>query len=203
MKSHKAKSSEGVIMETNEVNFAFEILLEEIEVVVNALNEDGSEAFQKGNYDKARIVIEEATRLTTFREKVQSLQKEWEQLHVKKIFRSKTKKLIKRRSLETKLKKGLRTTEAAFYRPVLETLIELGGSAKMNEVIKKIEEKMSGIFTEYDYQPLSSNPKQIRWHNTVQWSRNTLVNKGLMKKDSPRGIWEISDAGIKNLRVAK
>jgi len=190
-------------METNEVNFAFEILLEEIEVVVNSLNEDGSEAFQKRDYGKARIVIEEATKLTTFREKVQNLQKEWEQLHAKKVLRPKTKKLNKRRSLESKLKKGLRTTEAAFHRPVLETLIELGGSARMNEVIKKIEEKMSGILTEYDYQPLPSNPKQIRWHNTVQWCRNTLVNKGLMKKDSPRGIWEISDTGIKNLRAAK
>lgn len=189
-------------METNEVNFAFEILLEEIELVVNTLNEDGSEAFQKGDYDKARIVIEEATRLTTFREKVQNLQKEWEQLHVKKIC-PRTKKLTKRKSLETKLKKGLRTTEAAFYRPVLETLIELGGSARMNEIFKKIEDKMSGTLTQYDYQSLPSNPKQIRWLNTVQWARNTLVNKGLMKKDSPRGVWEISDAGIKSLRVAK
>ena len=190
-------------METNEVNFAFEILLEEVEGVINTLNEDGSEAFQKGDYEKARNIIEEATKLTAFREKLQSLQKEWEQLHSKKMFRAKTQKPKKRRSLETKLKRGLRTTEKEFCKPILESLNDLGGSARMNDVLKKVEEKMKNTLTQYDYQPLSSNPKQIRWHNTAQWCRNTLVMKGLMKKDSPRGIWEISDAGIKELFAMK
>jgi restriction system protein len=32
-----------------------------------------------------------------------------------------------------------------------------------------------------------SEPKQSRWRNTAQWCRNTLVNEGLLKKDSPWG----------------
>jgi len=53
-------------MNKNEVNIAFEILLEEIELVANQLNESGADAFRIGDYDKARQAIEEATRLADF-----------------------------------------------------------------------------------------------------------------------------------------
>ncbi|MEW6526393.1 MAG: hypothetical protein AB1444_06990 [Spirochaetota bacterium] len=48
-------------MESNEVNTAFEILLEEIELVANQLNDDGAQALKEGDYDRARHAIEEAT----------------------------------------------------------------------------------------------------------------------------------------------
>ena len=51
------------------------------------------------------------------------------------------------------------------------------------------------ILNSYDYEPLPSNPKQKRWENTAQWAKNTMVNEGLLAKDSPWGIWEITDKG--------
>ncbi|MCC7571175.1 winged helix-turn-helix domain-containing protein, partial [Candidatus Micrarchaeota archaeon] len=46
------------------------------------------------------------------------------------------------------------------------------------------------------YDPLASNPDNPRWRNTAQWARNSMVNEeGFLKKDSPRGIWEISEKG--------
>jgi hypothetical protein len=41
-------------MQDNEVNTAFEILLEEIELVVNQLHEDGAQAVKKGDYEAVR-----------------------------------------------------------------------------------------------------------------------------------------------------
>ena len=46
-----------------------------------------------------------------------------------------------------------------------------------------------------DYQHLMSEPGKPRWYNTAQWARNSMVNQGLLKKNSPRGIWEISTKG--------
>jgi len=63
-----------------------------------------------------------------------------------------------------------------------------------------VEKKMKGKLTKYDFEPLPSVPKSIRWRNTAQWCRNTLVREGLMKADSPYGIWEISDLGRKVLQ---
>jgi len=60
-------------MERNEVNAAFEILLEEIESVANAFNEEGANALRRGDHDKAQQAIEEATRPAEFREKIKTL----------------------------------------------------------------------------------------------------------------------------------
>ena len=65
----------------------------------------------------------------------------------------------------------------------------------MKDVLELVEKKMKGILNEYDYRPLPSDPKSIRWRNTVQWCRNSLVREGLLKNDSPYGIWEISEKG--------
>jgi len=177
-------------VERNEVNEAFEILLEEIEAVVNALNETGAEVLRQGEYDKARQAIEEATRLAEFREKVRSLQKEWNDLLSAGVAE---KRKRGKRKVKGPLRRGLRTPEDAFRRPILEALAELGGSAPMREVLALVEKKMSGVLNEYDYQPLQTG--EIRWRNTAQWCRNTLVREGLLRSDSPKGIWEIAASG--------
>lgn len=181
-----------IIMHTNEVNTAFEILLEEIELVANQLNDSGAEAFRAGDYDKARRAIEEATRLADFREKVKALQREWAGLTPGRfeVRRRKTTRTTKGR-----LERGLRTPEEAFRRPILEVLIELGGSASISDVLERVGAKMSSILNQYDLEPLPSDPRSVRWKNTAQWCRNTLVKEGLMKNDSSYGIWEITDAG--------
>lgn len=184
-------------METNEVHAAFEILLEEIEAVADALNESGAEAFRAGDYERARQAIEEATRLAEFREKVKALQREWVSFYAKGVKPGKDK--AKRRAKD-RLPRGLRTPEDAFRRPILETLMELGGSAPIGDVLDKVELKLKDVLNSYDREPLPSDPRSVRWRNTAQWCRNTLVREGLMKSDSPYGIWEISDAGRKWLQ---
>lgn len=185
-------------MDANEVNEAFEILLEEIEAVANDLNESGAEALRAGDYQRAEQAIQEAKRLSEFRDRVKALQKEWKTVTVPARPRSRQ---ISRRRLDGRLRRGLRTTEDAFRRPLLEALHELGGSASVAEVLDLVEQKMRGILNEYDHQPLPSSPTEPRWRNTAQWCRYTLVREGLLKSDSPHGIWELSEAGRKELGV--
>lgn len=181
-------------MNRNEVNVAFEILLEEIELVANQLNESGADAFRARDYDKARRAIEEATRLADFRAKVKNLQNEWAGSVAVGL---KARQPKPRRTAKGRLERGLRTSEEAFRRPILETLVELGRSAPIGEVLKRVGAKMKSVLNQYDREPLPSDPRSVRWKNTAQWCRNTLVQEGLMKSDSPHGIWEISEAGRK------
>jgi hypothetical protein len=44
-----------------------------------------------------------------------------------------------------------------------------------------------------DYEKLASG--DIRWRNRAQFVRLRLIERGDMKKDSPRGLWEITDQG--------
>lgn len=177
-------------MDRKKVSTAFEIVLEEVESVVNGLNQDGAGAFQKGDYESARGLIENATKLTEFRGKVLALQKDWGNLFGTTIPR----RPIRRKST-TKLKRGFRTPDGAFCRPILETLMELGGAGRVNKVLDRIGEKMKPILNEYDHQHLLSGRHGIRWRNTAQWCRNSMLQEGLLKGGSARGIWEISDRG--------
>jgi hypothetical protein len=47
----------------------------------------------------------------------------------------------------------------------------------------------------HDLDALPSDGITPRWQNTAQWARNALREGGLIKGDSPHGVWEISDQG--------
>jgi hypothetical protein len=179
-------------MDKNEVNSAFEILLEEIEEVFNMISKEGEESFKTHDFDKAKTLSEYGERLKDFREKVKSLQREWQTIFSEKIPTQYRKKQVK-----GELKRGLRTPEEKFIIPILESIIELGGKAETKNILNLVHSKMKGILNSYDYEPIPSDPKEKRWENTARWARYTMVNEGLLVKDSLRGIWEITEKGRK------
>ncbi len=98
-----------------------------------------------------------------------------------------------------RLPRGYRTPDKAYYQPILKTLDELGGSAKVKDVLVRVEKLMKGVLKEVDYQRLISDPKTPRWINAARWARQNMVEEGLLKKNSPRGVWEISTVGRRYL----
>lgn len=69
----------------------------------------------------------------------------------------------------------------------------LGG--QVSEVLDHVEGMMKDQLNQYDYQTIPSNPKIIRWRNNANWARLVLVQEGYLASDSPRGVWEITEAG--------
>ncbi len=183
-------------LHNEEVNAAFEILIEAIELEINNLNYLGSEAFKKRDYQDAKELAQRAEQFAAFRTKIVALSSEWHEL------RSSGRTLPPRlanattRRRPVKLRKGMRTPESAYYRPLLQTLVELGGAGEMSQVLDKLYPKMAAVLKPVDHAPLPSGPKTgPRWRNTAQWARNTLKEHGFLKGDSPHGVWEITDAG--------
>ena len=101
-----------------------------------------------------------------------------------------------------KLQKGQKTPQQAYRRPILEALHELGGSASVVDVLRLVEGKMKPLLIEVDYQKLPSGV-DIRWRNTAMWERFNLVKEGLLKSESPDGIWELSDKGAEDIGKGK
>jgi len=97
-----------------------------------------------------------------------------------------------------RLQKGLRTPMKAYRRPILEAVYELGGSGPADSVLGRVEEKMRPSLKDVDYEELPSGV-DIRWRNAAQWERLLLVKEGFLKADSPRGIWALSEKGIKEV----
>ncbi|HOM67449.1 MAG: hypothetical protein BWX85_00804 [Chloroflexi bacterium ADurb.Bin120] len=181
-------------MEKNEVIPAFEMLLDEIDAVVMALNEEGAQLLTAGKYADARALIAKVESINAIRVKVQSLSEEWRRLSFKTVKKPGRKPRQAKLKPTARLGKGMRTPEEAFKLPLLKTLIEMGGAGRVSEVLDRMENHVKPMLTEPDYEPLSSTD-EFRWRNTAKWARQELIYDGLLEKDSPYGIWTISDKG--------
>jgi hypothetical protein len=108
----------------------------------------------------------------------------------------------RKREQKGKIPRGLKTPEEAYRRPILEAIYELGGSASASDVLRLVEGKMNSLLGEVDYQKIPSG--YIRWRNTAMWERHELVKKeGLLKSSSPKGIWELSEKGVREIERMK
>ncbi len=91
-----------------------------------------------------------------------------------------------------------RTPVEAFRQPILEVLAELGGRGRVSTILQRIESKVE--LNRYDKQRLPLHRPPARWQRTVRLCRSLLVKEGVLKPDSPRGIWEISEKGREALQ---
>ncbi|WP_290853159.1 winged helix-turn-helix domain-containing protein [Fervidobacterium sp.] len=198
------------------VEVAFEILEEEIDIAINELSERIAQLSKQQEFDKAKALIDVGRKVKEYKEKVMALKREWREIFEQEeignetsetsiqksddgLFNSESVELGMKKAKE-RLKKGLRTPEEEYIIPILESLIELGGKAKIGQVLKRVYEKMKVKLTWYDMQKLPSSG-DIRWENTAQWVRFYLVRQGFLSKDSPRGVWEITDKGREYYRL--
>jgi len=178
---------------------AFEILLEEIETEIDFVNRIGALAFESRDYDKAKEALERAAQVMGFRDKADALRREWANLFAREEDEEGSEGYAERRNLG-RLRRGLRTREEAYYRPILEALQKLGGSASVDQVLNLVLQIMKPVLRDVDYEPLASTPDMPRWKNAAQWARHSMVKEGLLRNDSPRGVWQISDAGVRFLQ---
>ncbi len=132
--------------------------------------------------------------LTAFRDKVATLRNEWETLAAVAEKEEDEQTRAARRDLG-RLRRGLRTPEAAYREPILRVLIEMGGAGRIGDVLDRVGQAMKPVLKEVDFDPLASDPDLPRWRNAAQWARSMMVKEGLLKADSLRGVWEISDKG--------
>lgn len=187
-------------MNTKEVVPAFDMLLDELDAIIPELNNQGAQLMQEKKYDQARAIIAKAEAVIAFEAKVSVLREEWLKMAVPPTKKPDKKKKPVSRKITKMLKQGLRTPNEAFFLPILQALVQLGGSGRVQAVLEVVEEIMGDQLNKYDYQSIPSDPKIIRWRNNANWARWKLVQEGFLANDSPRGIWEITDAGRQRVR---
>ena len=187
----------------NDVSTALGLLRDSLSEEEQRIRSEGAKAMQGGDYDTATSVIEFAKRLLAFQKKVEGLVTEWAELEDLRDAASPAVQEIVSKKFFGKRKKGEITPHTAFYRAILESLVELGGNAKTKIVLDRVGEKMKSILKPLDYAVLPSDGKSIRWRNSAQWARNTMVNEDGRMKKTKNGIWEISPAGSAWLKKNK
>ncbi len=88
-----------------------------------------------------------------------------------------------------------RTPQSAYREPILKVLYQMGGSGRVGKILDRVGEMMADDLNEVDRCKLESGNDK-RWRNSAQWERVVMIDDGLLKGNSPRGIWELTEAGI-------
>lgn len=83
--------------------------------------------------------------------------------------------------------------EGEYWRPILELLVRAGGSARGSEIIDDLELRLADRLGDSDKDMLSMG--EVRWRNRARFARLRMKELGLISDQSPRGIWEITEAG--------
>jgi hypothetical protein len=80
---------------------------------------------------------------------------------------------------------------------IMKTLRENNGSMERQDVIRKFEDKfLHGDGRQYlRDKELGDRGSVARWDNELSWAREDLKRQGLLKSNSPNGLWELTCAG--------
>lgn len=196
-------------MINKEVIPAFDMLLEELETIIPVLNDQGKKLMDQMKYPEARAVIAKAEAVIAFQDKVRALKAEWLSLEVPPTkspiiqkFKKPTKKKLTRITT-TKLEEGKRTKNEDFRMPILQALVDAGGSMRFSYLIDDLENRMKDKLTADDWGILASDGKTIRWKNNVGWAKKPMLDAGFLSTTAPMGIWEITAAGRNALEESK
>ncbi|MFA0732613.1 MAG: hypothetical protein LKKZDAJK_000140 [Candidatus Fervidibacter sp.] len=82
-----------------------------------------------------------------------------------------------------------------FYRPlILKALAEMGGQGRAKEVLRRVFEMAKPSLSDKDLELVPSGTSK-RWEKRANWERYQMVQEGLLRSDSPQGIWELSEKG--------
>lgn len=100
-----------------------------------------------------------------------------------------------------RLKPGEYIPQKEYELPLLESIIELGGRATLQEALNKLYDKMKDRMKDSDCEALPSSC--LRWEKQAQWMRHHLKKRGYIKTGSPVGLWEITDEGKKYYKSHK
>jgi hypothetical protein len=193
-------------MERADVSKSFDMVLASIQEALDDLNADVIHASQNEAFEEVSALAQKGKNIIAFRERVLNLQSDWNNTFVEQALPLRPaapnplaadlsaadldddpdEMLANGRDVPTRQKED-------FYEPILQVVFDLGGRAKAEEVLDNLETVMA--FNTYDKEPRTAgNP--VRWMHTAHRARHDLVHeKGFLSASSPRGIWEITEAG--------
>jgi predicted CopG family antitoxin len=100
----------------------------------------------------------------------------------------------------TRHRRGEATRKEAYRPNILRALVEMGGRGEAADVLKLVERMMSGTLNRFDHGSVSTGEE--RWRNFARFEKADMVREGLLRPNSPHGIWELTEKGRQHLRQA-
>jgi predicted DNA-binding transcriptional regulator AlpA len=111
-----------------------------------------------------------------------------------------TEKLVASAPVDEDEIEGKKLPQKALRLPLLQAVLELGGSARVWELRGEMEKKVAPLLGPADYRAVSSG--EPRWWNAICWERADLVRDGVFANDGERGVWKLTEEGKKMAKSA-
>lgn len=83
-----------------------------------------------------------------------------------------------------------RTPQTILRELIIETIKGMGGSGIKNEIVKIVGEKLEGKLLPGDLEWRETTNNYV-WQNNITWERLRMIKDGVMKSDTPIGVWEL------------
>jgi hypothetical protein len=171
------------IPRSTEVNKAFVACTREIKTTLREINQQASKLLSRGDYSAAEAEVEVARTVQGFLAETEALRKKWSSL---------------RREIRGEAKTKPETTPLwEYYQPILQAMVDLGGTATRDEIISHLASSLPDRLKPGDLRPMAKG--RPRWHVMVRRARKAMIKEDYLEDQLGRR-WIITDAGR---RVAK
>lgn len=108
--------------------------------------------------------------------------------------KTKSKSTSKRKAVKRpRAARGTLLPEDRYEGPLLRALVKAGGQAPYRDVVDAVGAELKDQLMPADFETLDSG--SVRWQSRLQFVRLRLIQRGYLDRDTPRGIWGITDQG--------
>jgi hypothetical protein len=107
------------------------------------------------------------------------------------IERNNADKTITRRTYQGSRSRKPKTDRLILRREIIKALQKIGGRAPVHRVLEEMEKQLTGQLLPRDLELLKDG--SVVWQNSAQWERFHMIKEGILRDNSPHGIWELSE----------
>jgi hypothetical protein len=180
-------------------NDAFKVLKSELKSLLKQVQTTAAEEILRGNLEAGGKLVDRAKALQGLENTLGDLHREWKKISPQPKLPGVETGTPQHVNLAPN---GTKTNEKYFKLPILQALEQNGGKGTAKEITDIVGEIMKDRLNDYDKEVLE-NGRTIRWRSTTAFMRLKLVKAGLMRSDSEKGTWEISQEGREYLENTK
>jgi len=187
----------------DEINESFSSLFVNVDNLISEMKQQSSEEILNGTVTAAQKLLEQILPYQTFHEKLKEAKNVFDEIGevsqndieaVKEKIASLDQDQIDK-EVEGANQESDITSQINFRIPILKALIYLGGSSEEVEVTEFVKKDMKSKLTKKDFE-VPDNENQELWINNLYCETTTMIDEGLLSKESSKNNWEIAQKGI-------
>jgi hypothetical protein len=163
---------------SQDVSRALVTLMRSLDRAVSQMNERAAAYLSKGDYSSVETMMQSAKAIQAYRERVEEFRREWAEL------------------LPTgsdAANSGEATKLWEYYRPILRTLADMGGSARRADIEDHLGKTLAKTLQPGDFVLMARGVP--RWKVMVRRARKPMIREGFIEDGN--GRWHLTPTGRK------